>query len=634
MMQNGAAPLDPAATAVMAQPAVQEPIHLYSHSEIIELTNTHEKDVKPLVDRMDRDYRLYRLEKHVNRDRNTELPLADQGAVYTSNTPKVFADKVISWQSLAELLIRVPHIEPGLHDPGVDDLKERFAIGLLRAADDRLISMLQPKLRGAQATFVTLRGGYVGGRALLVKRPDGSTYADITAWDPEQIHWGLDQNGLAWVCHKVRKTWAQIRTEYGAALAAQVFASAKAGGSSTDAEASGIWTFDFYDAFTNQVVTDSETLKPPTPHGSPRVPCYLALVGPAPVLQSQGVSNLIADVGESAFSQIRELAEKHNDVMSIMLEIVARARDQTIITESADGRKTLNGNPFEQGTVISTRTGERIYTLDLQRMAQETGAYMQVYSGEYQRGTLPFSSYGETPFQLSGFAITQLRQATETVLSSRIAALQTIYLQIVNLLYDQFMTGAFEGVKLSGVDSHRRYFNQRITPEMLHESCDYTVELKSQLPQDDQGKWQMADVAKRNELLSDIDILDSVLELEDSQQAIDKLRDQKAQQGLPEAVLYTLGKAAAERGDKIIANMYLMEYQRLMAQKWGLMPPDGQTVTPEGDGGAQGAKGKGPLPTVMPNAMTGAAPQPETSNNGPSMIAPGTPRPGAQGQQA
>ena len=255
---------------------------------------------------------------------------------------------------------------------------------------------------------------------------------------------------------------------------------------------------------------------------------------------------------------------------------------------------------------------------------------MVAVDGEWQRATLPHSIYGETPFQLSGFAITQLRQATETVLSSRLQAMTAIHTQIVNLLYDQFMTGAFEGVKLSGRDSHRQYFSQLIHPEMLQASCDYEVELTSHLPQDDQGKWQMALTAKQTELLADVDILDNVLGIQDSQQAIDKMRTQKAQTGLPEAQLYALGSAAAERGDMVTANMYRLEYIHLMMQKWGMLPDDGGTETNTGGGSQPTAKPKGPLPQVSPEAMKGGPPQPETSNNGPAMVAPGTPRPGAR----
>lgn len=605
----------------------------YTREDIVEMVNQHETDTQPLRERMDRDFDRYRLTTHRIRDHVTGEEIKGY-AVYTSSAPRTYADKVISWQTLAELLIRVPHIEVGDHQEEADNLKERFAIGCLEAADERLKRALQPALRDQQAFYCTVRGGYIGGRCLLAKRPDGSTYADITAWDPMHIHWGVGPDGLDWACHKIKKTRAQIRREYGVDIGGD-------GGDpfhrllhgSSDAEREGIDVYDFYDGVMNTVVTRSETLKPSTPHGSPRVPVALVLIGAMPMLQSEAATNLVAEVGESIFAGAREIYDRYSDVMSIFLEIVERARKQTIVAESRDGKKTLPQDPFLHPTTISTVTGEKVYTLELQKMAQETMAYVSQILGEVQRATLPFSAYGETPFQLSGFAITQLRQATETVLASRIEAHTQLYLQMSNLLFDQFMTGSFEGMRLSGVGRNRKYFSQTIRPDMLRDTCNYTVKFVSQLPQDDMSKWAMARIA--SEFLSTRDILDNVVGIQDSQQAIDKKKLEMAERGLPEAVLYDMAMAAADRGEEVIANIYLMEYKRLLAVKMGQMPP-----SPTDQGGGQrppgpqgGGSAGGQRPEVIPRAMTGAPPAPGTSNQGPSFVAPNTPRPGARGPE-
>lgn len=631
----------------MAMGLMTPPTPAYSREDIVEMVNQHETDTRPLRERMDKDFGLYRLTAHVNTDHETGEALENY-AVYTTSAPRVFADKVISWQTMAELLVRAPHMEAGKHPEEADNFKERFAIGNLKAADERLIGKLQTSLRGQLASYVTIRGGYVGGRCLLVKNPmTGKTYADITAWDPMHIHWGISADGLEWACYKIKKTRTQIWKEYGVDLgggngSGNFFQRLFKRGSS-DAEKEGEYVYDFYDGQINTVVTDGETLKPPTPHGSPRVPVYLVLVGPMPLLQSETAKNLVAEVGESVFAGARDIYEKYSDVMSIFLEIVERARRQTVVAESPDGKKTLPEDPFIHPTTISTRTGDKIYTLTLQEMARETMAYVTQILGEIQRATLPFSAYGETPFQLSGFAITQLNQATKTVLSSRLEAQEQMYLQIVNLLFDQFMTGAFDGMQLSGRDSSRAYFSQTITPEMLRETCDYTVKLVSQLPQDDMSKWATAKMAKELHLQSDVDILDNIVGVQDAQQAIDKVRAQMAEETLPEAQLLTLAMAAAKLsvtpGDTygIIAQMYVMEYQRLMAVKMGIMPPmpgEGGGGGQRGGGGQQPTRTPGQRPEVQPYAATGAPPPPETSNQGTSLVAPGTPRPGAQGQQA
>lgn len=618
----------PNGTAAAAEEAVTASLLAPSSEDILQMVSAHETDTEALRKRMYDDYKLYRLTSHVNVDPVDEEALRNY-AVFTSNSPRVFADKVISWLTQAELVIRIPHIiETQTHPPEVDNLKERFAIGCLRSADERLTRRLDPSLRGMLSTAVTVRGGYIGGRALLVNRPDGSSYPDVCAWDPAHIHWGVNAEGLEWAAYKIKRTAAQMRREYPGIALPQSSRKAQ----SIDTQKEGMWAVDYYDANINTLLIDGKTAKPPTFHGSPRVPCYLSLVGPWPILQSETTGNLIADVGESIYAGVREIYKKKNDVMSIFLEIVARARRQTVVTESADGKKKLPFDPFRQGTEIGIRTGEKIYTLALQKMADETMAYLTAILGEEQRATLPFSSYGETPFQLSGYAITQLRQATETVLASRLQALENAYSQIANLLHDQFMTGAFSGMKLSGRDRNRQYFNMMVEPKALAETCDFTVRLHSQLPQDNAAKWQQAALAKETGLFSDEDILDNVLEVQDSQATMDKMKTQLAKQALPEAMLYDLMNAAADRGDFETAKMYLAEYSRLIAVKMGIMPDVGGGARP-GQPGANG-KSKGMTPDVLPAAGAGMAPQPETSNDGPSRVAPKTPRPRARGQKA
>jgi hypothetical protein len=602
-----------------------------TRKKLVALVNQQELDMQPLTERMEADFSRYVLTPHVNRDNVTGEALPNY-ATFTSSAPRSFADKVIAWASLAELLVRAPHMEVGGHEDTVDNLKERFAIGCLRSANERLAEMRQPVLQSAQAFFTIVRGGYTGGRCLLVKRPDGSTYVDITTWDPMHIHWGTGPDGLEWACYKIKKTAAQIKREYGVDISGGVGEDSETELGSSDAEREGIEVYDFYDGAVNWVFTDGEDLKPPTPHGSPRVPVYLALVGPVPLLQSQNASNLIKHVGESIFAGVRELYGKLDDVMSIFLEICERARRQTVVAESPDGSKTLEEDPFTTPTTLSTRTGDKIYTLQLQQMAQETMAYVQLILGEIQRATLPFSSYGETPFQLSGYAITQLRQATETVLYNRLMALESMYKQIANLLYDQFMTGRFEGIRLSGVDAGRKYFNQTIMPQELQDSCDYTVRLVSQLPQDDMSKWAQAQIALDTHLLSRMDIHDNILQSQDSQQLLDKVKLEMAEQTLPEAVLYDMMMAAANRGEMQIAQLYLMEYQRMMAVKLGVMPPAPADGSGKPQDGGQQQGGGGQRPEVQPQAARGTAPSQATSNDGPGRQAPGTPRPGAQGQ--
>ncbi len=80
----------------------------------------------------------------------------------------VYADKLISWLTSAEMVVRVPYNNSDREQRENNDAKEKFLIGILKSADERLTNRLQPTVRKQLSWYITLRGWY-SGRALLVK---------------------------------------------------------------------------------------------------------------------------------------------------------------------------------------------------------------------------------------------------------------------------------------------------------------------------------------------------------------------------------------------------------------------------------------------------------------------------------
>ena len=172
--------------------------------DIVDLVESHYDSTEPLRQRMQDDHALYRLEPYD----------AGEGyQSYTSNDPQTYAEKVIGWVAGAEMTVRIPHdgAEPDLRER--NDMKERFLIGIAKAADERLMRMMLPNLRDQLGWYAAVRG-WVAGRALLAKREDGTTYVDITPWDPMHTYWGIGPEGLDWVCYKLPKTKEQIFAQY------------------------------------------------------------------------------------------------------------------------------------------------------------------------------------------------------------------------------------------------------------------------------------------------------------------------------------------------------------------------------------------------------------------------------------
>ena len=600
--------------------------------DIIELVESHYDSTEPMRQRMQDDHALYRLEPYD----------AGEGyQAYTSNDPQTYAEKVIGWITGADMTVRIPYDGGDDEDRERNDMKERFLIGMLKAADERLCRMMLPTLRDQIAWYVAIRGWYAG-RALLAKREDGSTYVDITPWDPLHTYWGVGADGLDWVCYKVPKTKEQIFSQYNVKI---------------DWEASytadGINVYDFYDKDMNTILIHNGSTSQPltrvvkkqTRHGANQVPAFIGPIGANPYIVSLSQSNMedtIADVGESVFRSTRDLYPKHNLMMSTMLELTARSRRQGLIVRSRDGTKSLDEDPYLEGSEISLAQNENVEPLGLLEMSRETGAFMSLVSGEMQRGSIPYSVYGEVPFQLSGFAINTLRQGVETIVNKYLRGTERAYQMIFNLISDQYSEGSFKSMDVSGMDRNRVYFTETINPNDLKKTGQPVVNLVGQLPQDDMVKFSMAQIAREGPtpLLSDQAIRDRILAIQDADQMNDSINEQLAERMLPEAALWTLLRSAERQGRDDLVQFYSNELMMILMQKRkaaeaiisgppspGGAPggPMGGPPPPSPDGGPPGIN-----PAVMPGAMMGVPPPIPTPQAGP-LVPPGTRRPGALG---
>jgi len=594
--------------------------------EIIALVDAHYDATEPLRDRMQEDHNLYRLEPYD----------AGEGyQSYTSNGPKTYADKVVGWITGAEMTVRIPHdaADPELRER--NELKERFLIGITRAADERLMRMMLPTLRDQLAWYAAVRG-WVSGRALLAKRADGTTYVDITPWDPMHTYWGVGADGLEWACYKVPKTKEQILAQYNIRVDWD-----------TSYKEDAIEVYDFYDKEVNTILIHNGSTSSPlvrvvkkqTSHGAGQVPAFVCPIGSNPYIVALSQTNMqdtIADVGESVFTAARALYPKHNLMMSTLLELTARSRRQGLIVRSRDGTKTLDEDPYLEGSEISLSQNENVEPLGLLETAKETGAYMSLVAGEIQRATLPYSVYGEVPFQLSGFAINTLRQGVETVVSKYLRGVERAYQMAFNLLADQYSSGSFKSMELSGMDRNRVYFTEEISPEALKNTGSPVVNLVGQLPQDDMTRFSMAQIAREGPtpLLSDRAIRDRILAIQDADQMDDAIKEQMAERMLPEAALWTLMRASERQGREDLAQFYMGELMNVLMQKRMAAQMRSQQAGAMGGepGGPPGPQGGPPTanPAVMPNAMMGVPPPMPTPQAGP-LVPPGTPRPGARG---
>lgn len=611
--------------------------------DIIKLVETKRLATTALRERMANDFLLWMLKEFAwdeTLDQGEDKPYK----TYTSNEPRAYADKIISFLVGAKLLARVPE-HPNARSDRDDDLaREQFVAGMLEQADENLLMMVEPPLREQMAWFTAIRG-WIAGRVVFVKDKDEdekeTTSIDITPWDPLYTYWEIGgRRGLKWACQVTEKTREEILAEWDIDVGSSdeepgIFDNS---GQSEDT----FKVYDWFDEDENIVVVETGAeLKKATKHGAPRTPCFVIPVGAMPYIQGENGVEGIEHVGESVFSANRDLYAKVNEVLSTWLELVSRSKNPPIVYESETGDKSLEENPWEAGTEVDIARGDKLTSLDLLEMSKDTGALFGLLSSEMQRGGLPSVAYGELSFQLSGYAIGNLGNNIEGTLQGRIRAMRDAYKLICDIAIDTYISGKYKSMELAGKTRNRDYFSETITPEQVKNGGRMVYDLVPILPKDDMQKWQMAQMARDGDtpMASDRWIREHILEMEDADGITDLVLTQVAQRGLPQAQMFTLMEAAARAGKDQIAKFYFEELLKLMFQAMNPTPSLGQPQP--GVPGAPGAGGPpiaadplallaGINPEVLTPAAMGVPPlAPDASQLG-GAVAPGSPRPGAQ----
>ena len=183
---------------------------------------------------------------------------------------------------------------------------------------------------------------------------------------------------------------------------------------------------------------DRRILKKRTPHGMKRVPISLGMVGLVATFQADG-RDYEVHYGESFYQSDRAMFAEQNFMLSILSELSKRSIKQPLVVKSPDGELTVDEDPREAGTVVSLTNDQSLEPLELMGLMKDSGVFMGVVSQFIQRGTFSYTQFGELNFQLSGFAITQLKQGVEAPITPDLKAMKIAIKEILEILSDAYV---------------------------------------------------------------------------------------------------------------------------------------------------------------------------------------------------
>ena len=407
--------------------------------------------------------------------------------------------------------------------------------------------------------------------------------------------------------------------------------------------------YDYYDAETNMVFAEGLTIKKRMRHGAPSIPVYLTYTGGESLTSIGEWGMKIDKVGESIYGSVRDVYGTLNFLIGVAKQVVAIRRKFPFTVESISGDKTLDENPYLEGTEIPLKIGEKLNLLKLPELGKDFETLLQFVLGELQRGSLPFTAFGELAFQLSGYAINALREGIASVIDPLIISSEDAYLEISDKLCAQFASGLYPSISMAGEWDDLASHHVRGADEA-------EIKLAAKLPEDMAAQMQVATQMARapdasgTPVLDDTSIQERILHVEDVESLRDRIYEQVAERLTPSARAFTFMEASNNRGNEMLTQDWLMEYyigrqsqflnlamMEMQMQQMGLGTPMGGGLA--GGGMAQGMAQPGEGPegvnnAIVPQQALGAG-QPAPSPQGGPNVPPGSPRPQArQGMSA
>jgi|10_taG_2_1085330.scaffolds.fasta_scaffold21976_2 hypothetical protein len=549
--------------------------------------------------RMEDDYDLYTLKP---------FDAGDGYQSYTSNQPKVVADKIISWMNDSRMIVSAP-LSQRISEREAGDSKEKYIVGAMNMADDRLVARGMLTVKSQIAAHIVLRGWFAG-RAVLNKKKD-KTYVDITPFDPLRVVYEQDEDGILWLGYRTLRSSQSIKQLYGIDIDEPT-------NSDYDDEF-GIPVWDYYDREQHAIIIDGQDPKwgkKPLPHGVEDAdgegvaPVFVGPVGIVPWMQGvHGDSDQSHDYGESIFSSNRNLFEEFNFVMSSTKTLVRRGVRQPYIVESPDGTQTLDTDPWQDGTEVPLPQGTQIKPMPEMKMPADTGTFNSLVAGELQRGGLSNVHMGELPFAISGYAANVVREGSAHTLEPRLKSLASAFTQIGELLSLQYVSNKFGKLTLTGrLNDLTDQFDEEIKPEQVEEGGRVRVDFKPNQGLEDPQKIATAQMLREGEnpLAPDSWIWENILEVSDTEQFQTAIDSQKANLGDPKVQLMNMITALLKTGDENKAMIYIdllmktveQEAMTQQMQQAQFAAASAQAAMPPGALGEQGG-GQQPSPDSL-----------------------------------
>ena len=228
--------------------------------------------------------------------------------------------------------------------------------------------------------------------------------------------------------------------------------------------------------------------------------------------------------GESIIAANRDMYEHENAMISLMATIIAETAYPNIISYTPSGAPAVKAEDVKgYGQVVPLRLSDKLDLLKHAATPAEANLVLSWIGNRKQKGSVPDIVYGGVPFELSGFAISQLMAAIRYKLAPYIQTMQYVISDIASDLMGQYKSGKFPKITLSTTNPRELHkgmffveeFEPSDVPEHLY--VEVTIPITSALDKTQQILFARQALAPP-QLLSRETIWDEILDVQDAEQ--------------------------------------------------------------------------------------------------------------------
>jgi len=541
---------------------------------------------QPRISKHIRIERLYRLEKWVLQEIANHHPeKQDDWPTVTLNEPRTFYNAIrracgkypIRHQiELPQLPTDEEHKEINLH--------ERLLIGAWNDTDLLRRRRSQGRFQGDAIWFTCVRGG-VFVRPLI---ENGAPFTPFRneLWDPAATVYEPGSTGLAFVAHARLSPKGAVEEDFG-----KEDESIDANGNIALVDVWWKGSYKGKEGVYNVILGPKTVFKGPEdsdwgPEPFEDVPVFCVKTG-SPAESAKNGDGIgqerQADAWETIFDANEMIYAWLNRIASLFGLII---RQGAIGPYSVDEKayKTY-GDKIAQQLKPFGIVPAQVQGITPPAMATEAKEFFSFLQGAAQRGGVPYSTFGQVAFEMSGFGINQLQGGIEVSALSVSQTLEDAYWLSDDEILRQArrLKGKFH---VQGLDNAGKAFMEDIRSAKLDKNYIVRTSGKIALPQDDLMRAQVAQTLDTMGV-SKLTLFDQYLELQDPMGEYKRRMSEDADRD-PVIKAMKMAQAAYAQGQPTVAQWLLTAYvQPAMQQVAGPSQPSPEMQPPESRGETQ-----------------------------------------------